>query len=45
MIYLQSQEQEKIIIGLCENNGSINDWLHEIAKIRFLTSAYPKVCY
>ena len=43
MIYLKSQEQEKIMIGLCENNGSINDWLHEIAKIRFLTSAYAKV--
>ena len=43
MINLKSQEHEKIMTGLCENNESLNAWLHKIAKIRFLTSAYAKV--
>ena len=45
MINLKSQEQEKIMTGLCENDKSLIDWLNEIAKITFLTSGYAKVYY
>ena len=33
MINLKSQEQEKIMTGLCENDKSLIDWLNEISKI------------
>ena len=44
MMNLKSQEHQKNMTGLCENNESLNVWLDEIAKITSLTSGYAKVC-